>query len=215
MMENLRIRAYLQTGVISDQFLPLDAVMYYHAVRDKYGEQDFSLPGRSTVRQWGMVSLPFERRGDSRSWFYACSFAQWPEHTVEDKTFYVKQVRLQYSDMVDFRGKRGKIQNKRGRYKSYHVNIYYRHCLYLDWYAVGNKGDIERLLRFCTHLGKKTSQGWGSVSKWEVTSWPEDWSVCDASGRLMRAVPERNSSFIYGIRPSYWHKKHQFNCLMP
>lgn len=216
MNQPLRIRAYLQTGVISDQFLPLDAVLYYHAVRDKFGEQHFSLSGRSTVREYGFVDLPFEKKGDfPRLWFYACSFAQWPQKMIEDKTFYVKQTRVHYTDLIDFRGKRGKIQTKRGEYKSYHVNVYYRHCLYVDWYANGEKEEIINLLRFCTHIGKKTAQGWGSVKKWEVTEWPEDWSIHNSSGELMRAIPSQGSGFLYGIRPSYWNSKHQFNCIMP
>ena len=37
--KNLRIRAYLKTGVISDQYLPLDGVLYYHLVRREMGEE--------------------------------------------------------------------------------------------------------------------------------------------------------------------------------
>ncbi len=214
----LRIRARLQTGVISDQFLPLDAILYYHAVRDAYGEQDVTIPGASTIPEGGDVSLPLLKceGPESRMWFYGCSFAQWPAHTVEDKTFYVKQARLHYSDMIGFQGRRGKIQNRRGPYKSYHVNVYYRHALHVDWYCVGDPAALRGLLRFCTNIGKKGSQGWGAVLDWEVTEWPEDWSIKDGSGRRVRAIPSsQGRGFLYGIRPSYWHRRHQFPCAMP
>lgn len=213
----LRIRAYLQCGVISDKSIPLDAILYFHYVRDRYGEQDVTIPGQSMIPEGGDVSLPFQKieGNEQKAWYYACSFARWPEETVEDRQFYVKQFRANKSDLIDFQGKRGRVYIERGRYKSYHINAYYRHALHIDWYAVGDPGAIRNALRFCTHLGKKTSQGWGAVKEWEVTDWPEDWSVKDGQGRLMRAIPSDRGNFVCGIRPSYWHRKHQFYCLIP
>ena len=49
--KQLRIRAYLQTGVISDQFLPLDGILYYHLTRDMMGEKVISKPGESNIRE--------------------------------------------------------------------------------------------------------------------------------------------------------------------
>lgn len=210
----LRIRAYLQTGVISDQFLPLDGVLYYHLVRDKMGVQDYSLPGESTIKQGGGLNLPIRRSGPkNNAWFYAISFAQWPESMVEDSTFYVKRFDLNLAEYVD--RKVNKVITSRGRYKAYHLNIYYRHALYVEWYCDGDKEEIEKLLQFCTHLGKKSAQGWGSVLRWEVEPWPEDWSTRGPGNRLMRAVPVLGEGFLYGIRPSYWHPKHVFPCKMP
>jgi CRISPR type IV-associated protein Csf3 len=143
------------------------------------------------------------------------SFAQWPEHTVESKTFFTKQNRLRFQHMVDFRGKRGKIETKSGRYKPLHVHVHARHALYIDWYCTGHRAEIEDLLRFCTHLGKKSSQGWGEVLRWEIVDWPEAWYLNGPGGKLMRAVPTRGPGYLYGIRPSYWLPKHQFTCRMP
>lgn len=214
--QSLRVRAYLQTGVISDQYLPLDGVLYYHAVREKYGEQVATRPLKSTVPEWGKVVLPFLKKSkQSNSWFYACSFAQWPEHTVEASQTYSKRFDTKYSDVIDFKGKVGKIPTSRGRFKNYHIKEYYRHALWVDWYALANKEELEKLLQFCTHLGKKTSQGFGSVLRWELTEWPEDWSVRGPQNKVMRAIPIPRQGFLYGVRPSYWNPKHQFNCLMP
>lgn len=213
--QNLRIRAYLQTGVISDPFLPLDAVMYSHLVREKFGDKGISKPGESNVREGANITLPIKKGGPKTdAWFYHCSFAQWPEHTIEDEDFYVKRLDLQHSDFIDI-SKKSKIQTARGQYKNYHINVYYRHALYVEWYAVGWQDQIESLLRFCTHLGKKTAQGWGAVLKWEVIEWPEDWSVRGPGNKLMRPVPIYGEGFLYGIRPSYWNKRHIFTCKMP
>lgn len=212
--KQLRIRAYLQTGVISDQFLPLDGILYYHLVREEMGEQIISKPGESNIREGANITLPIKRAGSrNEAWFYHCSFAQWPHNTLEDQTFYVKRFDLNYSGLLDEKVK--KVDTSRGQYKAYHVNVYYRHAEYVEWYCVGIPDKLEHLLQFCTHIGKKTAQGWGSVLRWEVKEWPEDWGIRGQGGKLMRAVPTPKDGFLYGIRPSYWNERHIFPCLMP
>lgn len=212
----LHVRAWLQTGVISDQFLPLDGVLYYHAVRQALEVENVTIPGASNVPESIGVVLPIRKANTKYDcWFYKCSFAQWPEHTIEDQQTYSKRFDLKFSRLIDFGSKRGKVRTNSGRYKGYHVKVYYRHALYVDWYLDGDKAAIEKLLRFCTHLGKKAAQGWGSVSRWEVFPIQHDRSVRDENGKLMRAVPIKKPSFTYGLRPSYWEPKHQFNVVLP
>lgn len=212
----LRIRAYLQAPIVTDAFLPLDGVLYYHEVRRKLGPQEFTLPGESRVREGYAIHLPFLKRnkmGDD--WYYACSFAQWPTNTVEAKDYWNKTFDDKYANIIDFQGKRAKIDITRGKYKAYRTPIQYRHALYVDWYCVGNRENIYKLLRFCTHLGKKTSQGWGAVLRWEVIDWPENWSTKGPRGERMRAIPSNKGNAVHGIRPSYWNPRHQFKCFLP
>ena len=215
-VQNLRIRAYLQTGVISDQYLPLDSIIYYHAVREKFGDKVWSKPGESNIREYGNINLPFSKSNiHEDAWFYCCSFAQWSANTIEDSSFYVKRFDVDQSDMCDFGGKVAKVDISRGQFKNYHIKVYYRHAQFVEWYARGMKEEIERLLNFCTHIGKKTDQGWGSVLKWEVMDWAEDWSIRGFGNKLMRNVPMHAKGLIYGLRPPYWNSRHQFNCKMP
>lgn len=211
----LRIRAYLQTRVVCDKYLPLDGILYGVAVREKYGERDVTVPNASLIPEGGAIHLPFGKHNKQNdSWFYACSFAQWPAHTIEYSDSFNKRFDLKESDLIDFGKYRQMVQTSRGQFKSYHIKTYVRSAIYVDWYCTGDKVEIERLLRFVTHLGKKTSQGEGAVLRWQITDWPEDWSVRNADGKLMRAVPA-NKGVLYGLRPSYWLPKHQFNCKMP
>lgn len=213
--QNLRVRAYLQTPVISDQFLPLDGALYYHAVRDKHGPQCYALPGESNIRENSNVRLPFQRTGHTNGvWYYKCSFAVWPDDIIEDRSFYVKRFALQRSDYLDITKKRV-IARKSGAYKNYHIDIYYRHAVNVDWFCRANKEEIENMLQFVTHLGKKTAHGWGAVLRWEVTEWVHDWSIRGPEGRLMRSVPVDGDGFLFGMRPSYWNDRHIFPCRMP
>lgn len=216
--KNLRIRAYIQTPIISDQYLPLDSILYYHLVRREVGEKTHSLSGESNVRKGMNITLPIKKRGPKNDyWYYACSFAQWAENVVEDSSFKVKQGDwLRHSEHLS--DKVRKVDNQRGKYKAYHIKMYYRHVTHIDWYCVGWPDKIAELLKFCTHLGKNTGDGWGAVLKWEIVEWPEDWSVYGFNGKLMRNLPkldQENGGFLYGLRPSYWNSRHQFYCRMP
>lgn len=216
--EPLRIRAYLRSGIISDQFLPIDGVVYYHYVRDKFGVQDVAFANESTVKEYGAIQLPFRKKMmDSDAWFYSASFAQWPEQYAEGKQSYSKRFRLKHSGLIDFGKRKQHVKTHKGRHKNFFIHVFYRHALYVDWYAVGDKKALEEVLHFCTHIGKKTSQGYGEVISWQVTPWPEDWSVRGQGGKLMRAVPANKGKLLFehGVRPSYYHPRHQFSCLLP
>lgn len=217
MFENIKITARLQCGVISDGFLPLDGILHYQVHREQLGEQTITLPGQSTGGPLG-EQLPFKKvnsfkRHDSRLWFYACSFAQWPEHAVEGKDYWNKRFDLSLVSLVE-EGKAKRLDVAAGRYKSYHMPVFYRSALSVSWYAVGDRVEIEMLLSSVFNIGKKPAQGWGAVREWQVEPFEEDWSVWSSTGRLMRAIPQAGG-LVYGIRPSYWNPKHQFPCRMP
>jgi len=213
--KQLRIRAYLRCGVISDQYLPLDGILYYFLVRREMGSQEATIPGRSLVQEGANLTLPVKRAGrKDDTWFYSCSFAQWPEHTVEDNSFKVKSGDwLRHGHYLDEGTK--KIHTGSGKFKNAHIKLYYRHALYVDWYCVGEPVELAALLRFCMHIGKNGGDGWGEVSRWEIQNWPKDWSIRGPGGKLMRAVPAQKSSVIYGLRPSYWEQRHIVPCKMP
>jgi CRISPR type IV-associated protein Csf3 len=219
--KTLKIRAYMKTGVISDQYLPLDGILYYHLVRREMPEQMVSKPGESTIREGQNITLPIKRGGaKDHTWYYNCSFAQFPKNTVEDSSFKVKQGRwLKYSSHYS---QSKKIDIGSGKFKNAHIKVYYRSCKYIDWYCVGDPERIADLLRFCMNLGKNFGDGWGEVLKWEIKDWPENWSIQNDKGELMRAVPLQEHhlkknvrGYMYGVRPSYWNPRHIMPCFLP
>lgn len=224
--EPLRIVAQMQTPVVSDEWLPLDGILLYQATRRDLGALSRSLPGVSSLAEpkgepMAGGSLPL-KRVHGIDWYYMCSWAQpIPWWIAEGTDYWNKRTDIQYADMIDFEGKRGKIIIEAGRYKSYRMPIFYRVTLLIEWYAVGDRAEIEALLTTCTHIGKKRSQGWGRVSKWIVESWPEDWSIWK-DGKLTRGIPVyqvpeqlRNNPVLYGIRPSYFDKRNQMPLIIP
>lgn len=215
MFKQLRIRAFPRCGIISDPYLPLDGILYHHLVRRKFGEKIISKAGESNIRDGAGLVLPLKKAGDPKdgTWFYNCSFAQWAEDAVEDNSFKVKQ--LDFMRFQNYIKNDKKVETGRGKFKPYHIKMYYRHASFLEWYCIGNPHDIRDLLQFCTHIGKNPGDGWGEISRWEVTDWQEDWSIRGPQNKLMRAVPWRDSTFLYGLRPSYWNPRHIFPVKMP
>lgn len=216
MFNPLKITAYLQCGVISDPYLPIDGVLYYQVMREQHGEQTLTLPGQSFGGP-ADHSLPLKKLNtNTRQWFYAASFAVWPAHTTEGTDHWNKRLDVSLIELVDWQGKKARFDVAAGRYKSYHMPVFYHSALYVDWYVVGDKAEIEQLLRTMMNLGKKTAQGWGAVNRWQIEPVAEDWSVYSGTGRLMRAIPSDNPGApIYGLRPSYWLPSHQFPCRLP
>lgn len=223
--ENLKITAFLQTPVVCDAsaYLPIDAVLYHAHIRNLIGEPPVITKSNQSVVPESLDldnPLPIKKVGVGQDWFdgniwhYAASFAQWRNIFTQDASFWTKRFDTAESGIVDFGSRKAKVNTARGAYKGYQIPVFYRHSEFIEWFVVGDGDEIWNLLRFCTALGKKTSQGWGAVLKWRVDNWRWDWSTYDCKNRLMRAVPSKNG-VLHGIRPSYWNAKHQFSCALP
>ena len=239
MYEPLKITAWLQCGVVSDAYLPIDAILYYQVYREAYGPETITLPGANNSGVES-VPVPLQRRGlpydgfrygdgaplyqgqEERfhvrnrdvPWYYAASFAQWGGAVAEGQDHWNKRFDQSLADLVDFGGKRGKVIVEQGVYKAYHMPVWYRHALSVHWHVVGDGEAIGRLLSCTTHIGKKHAQGWGSVLRWRVEPWGHDWSVYGEHGQLLRAIPAA-TGILTGYRPSYWMAKNQTICQVP
>lgn len=191
--------------MVSDEFLPLDGILLYQAMRRRYGPRDATLPG-STAAMNG-VRIPLEHRNEeSDHWYHACSFAQWGMHS-DDKAYWEKRISTGRLGIVDTPRK---IDTASGRYRLYHMPVFYRSALYVDWYTCGDMDAVIGLLSDVWAIGKKTSQGWGRVSRWEAGEWLEDLS-------WMRAVPvsgdfDPDRCLFTGFRPPYWLPANQTIC---
>lgn len=215
----LRIRAYLQSGVLSDGYLPIDGILYSHHVRNHWGAEEISLPNQSYMppgkRLASLPHLPLKQiNSHTKDWYYAASFAQWPAHTVMFQDAWSKRLDLGLVHLLDQKTKR--VDPASGKYKGYRMPVFGRSALWVEWYVVGQQDAIEQLLTFVLFLGKKPAQGYGAVLRWEVQTWPEDWSVYGPQQQLMRAIPALNGSGLrYGLRPSYHNPQQQILCLLP
>lgn len=224
----LQVTAWLRTGVVSDEFLPLDSILYSQSCRDKFGPEEISISGGNQELLIDRYEMPLEVRERNGEWYYACSFVQ-PAHwwKSEGRDHWNKRFDLAESDVVDFAGKRGAVNVQSARYRAYHMPVYYKVTDKVSWYCVGDAEIIRYLLSTVTHVGKKGVQGWGRVIRFDVEEIESDWSECK-DGIPTRALPAskddlqkimvKGAAFKArhcGFRPSYYVKSNQALCLVP
>lgn len=222
--EPLQITATLRSAVVADQWLPLDAMLLYQMTRDDLGARAATQSGASALEQTKGEpmkggKLPI-KTVHGKEWYYRCSWAEWGPY-VDGRDYWNKRFDSSLADLVDFGERRGTVNNLAGQYKAYHQPVFYRSALWVSWYCVGDRREIERLLSTLTHIGKKISQGWGRVVGWKAEVVTEDWSIW-RNGKLMRGVPVGDAPrdyagnvALYGVRPSYWDRRNQINVVMP
>ena len=215
----LKITAYPECGIICDRYLPIDSIIDRQCNREAFGHEDVTVPGEVLEPQLEAVRerMPIKRirftTSDQRrrEYYYSASFAEW-SHAIEGQDHWVKKFDSKLIDLLE-RRKMARLNVASGRYRGYHMPVFYRAACAVSWYVVGDGDRIMQLLSTLTHIGKKTSQGWGAVSRWEIKPWPEDWSLY-RNGHVMRAIPAETGT-LYGYRPSYWLPRNKTPCLLP
>lgn len=195
----LKITAHLLTGKIAtgDLYLPLDSMMAYVWMTEEHPERMVASASGISPEELIEEELPLEKRGEGDGWYWAASFAC-GEPIREEILYWHKRFDFDLgSKYVDFGKRRGKVDVKAGLYKNHRMPMITYLLPKLDWYAVGDKAEVERMIRQITHIGKNRSQGFGRVTEWTVEEWPEDLSH-------LRAIPDPDGEYEMGVRSPYW-----------
>lgn len=91
-----------------------------------------------------------------------------------------------------------------GRNKEYRVPLQTLHTPQMRAACIGNQSEIERLLSYVIHIGKKRSQGYGRIGSWEVT--PLVWTLEEARAAISRERPmPAPFGAVGGFTPPYWY----------
>jgi CRISPR type IV-associated protein Csf3 len=189
----------MQTGKIAttELYLPLDSILAWAWIKENYPER-LNISA-SAIHPDKLIDpiLPLERRGEGDNWYWACSFAC-GDSKNEEILYWHKRFDAQLAEeYVDFGKRRGKVDVKAGNYKNYRMPLITYLIPKLEWYAIGDCAEIERMLNQVFFIGKKRDVGFGRVSKWTAEEWPEDLS-------FLRPIPDEKGDQEMGIRPPYW-----------
>jgi len=228
MFRPICITAWLRCGVISDPYLPLDGILLYEACRRQFnGQPEASIPGQGSLaalsREMMAPTLPLLMVYDGDYRYYACSFAEWGRPFAEGRDYWNKREDSgKHTDLLDVAVSR--IETSKGRYKAYHMPVFYRVAPWVRWWAVGDAAAIKDLLATIAAIGKKRVYGWGRVLRWEVQEMSEDKSVIVA-GVPQRSVPVTSETqrlvapgirqVFWGYYPPYYESANQAMCYMP
>lgn len=202
-MRPLLVTAEMLDGRVIDNEmqLPLDSFLAYAWMVEHHPElMDVS---RSGIPASELITpkLPLALRGHGDDWYWAASWAF--GEPLKEQTVYVHK---RFDDdlaaeYVDFQGRRGTVNVQSGYYKAQRKPNAVFLVPRLWWCCVGNKDEVERLLRHIPAIGKRRNIGFGRVREWRVEYADEDLS--DA-----RAIPDEQGSERMGIRPPYWLNQH-------
>jgi CRISPR type IV-associated protein Csf3 len=217
--EPLRITAVLGSPYQGDPAAPIDGILAYLSHVRAFGELPAQLPGQAPEVHPEVVPLKVVNEG--ADWFFAASFALWPEQVAFQRDHWNKRFDVveaeQYTDSK-------KVQMSEGRYKPYHYSISLRHATSVQWCVMGDGAAITELLAECSAIGKKRSQGFGVVTAWHVEPCQTDESILSASGTPVRTIPLSWWSDAYPnaplpdvtrrtIRPNYWDNNNYRMCV--
>lgn len=106
-----------------------------------------------------------------------------------------------------------RANTKAGRNKEMRVPLATVQAPELRAICIGDRRKVEELLSHISHVGKKSSQGYGRVAKWEVEPL-ENISSEDAEDAALRARPipldylgglTEGSARLGGFTPPYWY----------
>lgn len=217
-MQPLKISAHLVDGFVSkDKWSPsIDGIIAYQHMLKKLGPDEFAATQGVTHDMQPVTGLPMEVVEHENVWWYACSSPIFDSAARTQKHFH-RRFDQQHSERIDFGKKSGKVLVQAGPYKNYRRAIYKTLCASLSWHVIGDESRIRELLDRVTHVGAKSSQGYGEVRKWEITEG-------DAKSAMhCRAVPVdyaklngiEGVEMIWGIRPPARLPENKFTCVVP
>lgn len=147
--------------------------------------------------------------------YSSASVGTYPNGFVEGVTAWRKR--------CDFPTSYGKVDTARGMYKAFDTPLAYISTPKIVFYAVGNKPEVERLLKTrISHVGKKRSQGYGRIGEITVEDCAVDYSVF-RDDVLQRPIPASGCPWgfadpveaYYAYKPPYWRRGNLTPCFMP
>lgn len=170
--ENLKIIAFMNSPLVINYDLMLDAILISKkAIELKLDSEsmDFenALEIKDIVQYLGDIPL--------------CSKAIF--EGIDSKAVYYKR----FDEDGEFTDNK-KIKIGSGKYKNYCNTLKVTDSEKVTFYCIGDKKQIQTLLNQCYSLGKKQSQGYGIVKKWEIETIKNEINFLDIDNPL-RPLP--------------------------
>lgn len=229
MIDNLVVTAKMITPTSFIDPIHLDAILLFEYCRRT--DKDFKNRNLNIDDFEYPIDFPVKRIefGDD-DWFYACSDAI---YTIDKVTKGYWNRRTDDKNFENVCGVEKKINTGSGSFRNYRMPIIENLCKEFKWYIVGDKEQIESLLKSIKCVGKKAiAQGIGEVNEWIVENIGNDYSIFKED-MLIKTVPVsylNNDVTKYGshnsvvklcnYRPPYWlmppHQKASHKmCIVP
>lgn len=225
MFKNFKAIAHMKTPIAAIEPIILDSIISAAKAKEILGEDFYTGENIAGTRE--QIESMLDPIIDKQFGVYCTSIG------IGDNREHVgswsKRWDDKNDDIVKFKGKE-RVDIGSGFYKNYHMPLVLKSYKIITFYVRGDMEEIKRLLEnYIFYLGKKGSQGYGQIRKWEFEETDENYSIFK-DGKLMRHVPaEACQKYIEkkmkkqepidvrekAIIPPYWRNDHRELCLMP
>lgn len=226
MFKNFTAIAYMRTPIAAVDPIILDSIIT--AAKTKEILQDEFYAGANVYGTKAEIDEMLGKILDKKSGVYCTSIG-----LGESREFvgnWVKRWDDKNDDIVDFKKGKVRVDVATGHLKNYHMPIVLKSYDAVVFYVRGDMEEIKRLLEsHIYYLGKKGSQGYGQINKWELIEMDEDYSVWKGN-EPMRPIPiseceeyieekmrgnEYLDTRLYPLIPPYWRNDNVETCVMP
>jgi len=212
-VESLRIVAHLRNGYAAeDPWSPsIDGIIAYWLLREQLGDEMDLVP-RDQMRAVEGLPLGVSRAG--ALWWYDCS-----SPIVDEAGRHIRHFHRRFDAALAepfLAPQKARINVQAGPTKQARLTTQTIICNKITWMAIGDGDEVARLLRRCSHVGRRRAAGNGRVVRWEVTADGDP----DAA-KIHRPLPveacddDTRSVMEWGFRPPAYIRENQTLCRMP
>jgi len=212
-MRNLKVTAHLAAPLAGDA-PQLDALLIYKQSLHHNCDRAWPAPRQEK----GCIPLAREWLGD---WYVFRSSSPVVGPCSESVDHYTRRTPVEHASLLAA-NKRTVVATGNSWTKSYRLPLRIRNVDRVVWFVVGEGSPLRKILKRTASIGKKTSFGYGLVSRWTVEEVEHDWSWF-ADAVLMRPLPLASlPDGIIGWRrdfgacvPPYWHPERYTEIVTP
>ena len=218
MFKNFKVIMHMKSPIAVMDNIILDSIISAAACKKILGDDYYA--GSNTAGTKQMQEKVLGKILDKKYNVYCTSYG-----FGDNKEFLVnwnKRWDTKYDNYVNLEKKR--VDIGAGYFKNYHMPLIVHSYKTISFYVRGDFEKIKELLeKYINFIGKKSSQEYGEISKYEYLDISEDYSIIK-KGKLMRHIPAEYKEKLNlkesrimekSIIPPYWREDYRYLCLIP
>lgn len=222
MFKNFKVTAYMSAPIATTGIILLDGILSAAIAKDLLKDEYYA--GENICGTKEQIDEMLSPILDRKQGVY-CASAGFGDNK-EFITSWCKRWDNNHDDMVTgFKGK-VRIDDGAGYFKSYHMPLVVKSYKTITFYVRGDMSKIKELLEnYIFYLGKKATQGFGQIRKWEFEEIEENWSLWK-DNKPMRPIPGREclnwlksnrecNIQEHALIPPYWRQDYRELCVFP
>lgn len=224
--EPLKISFFLRTPlVLGWPWIHFDSLIAHTILRRELGSKYYTLPSKKLEEKAVEVfrsEMPILRTRHNGLELYHASVSFFEEKVVGGVTIY-KKFHTRAIGLT--KSKKRRVEITRGHFKAFAMRMPLVVTRRVDFFVLGDEGELEELVKHIPALGKKRVYGFGDIKKFTIEKIDRDSSLISEEGVVMRPIPvrafkkikisENVSVGVVGYRPPYWWKSNGETCILP